>query len=83
MTYQNQAPPGPSDSYVDRDEYEGPYPRPFDVWIEDEGWCSACLVDVLPIVRFGSSSRCVGLCRPCLSRLIEAWATPPSSEEVK
>ncbi len=66
---QNQAPPAEGETVIDRLAYDGPRPRPFDVWPSGDGWCSACLVDEVPIVSFGSDARCVGICKPCLERI--------------
>lgn len=72
MMHQNQAPPVEGDAVTSPAEYSGPVPRPYEVWTEDDGWCSACLVEDVAIVRFGNRDRCVGICSACVARLVAA-----------
>lgn len=71
MSHQNHAPPEPGEATVDVAKYSGPMPRPFEVW-PDRGWCSACLVDGLRVVRFGDEARHVAMCIACLTRIAGA-----------
>lgn len=77
---QNHAPPIPGEKTTDVWTYRGPLPRPYNVWTKESGWCSACLVDDVPIVQFGSNERCVGICTPCIIRLVDAARAVPDPD---
>jgi hypothetical protein len=51
--------------------YQGPIQRPFEVWTDFVGWCSACLRVGVETIKFGTRERCVGICGDCLDRLNE------------
>ncbi len=80
--HQIQAPPTEAEEKAGASllpgSYDGTIPRSFEVWTEDDGWCSACLSDRdgLRVVLFGGENRCVGLCSYCLSRLADAMRQP-------
>ncbi|MBX3261078.1 MAG: hypothetical protein KF782_15450 [Labilithrix sp.] len=76
---QNHAPPQDGEPIIARHEYDGPIPRPFDVWT-GHGWCSACLQHGVRLVRFGTAERCVGLCADCIHRFATEIAEPYATE---
>ena len=82
MSQQIQAPPNVED-VQSRETYEGPIPRPFKVWTEDYGWCSACFDEDKRIVLMGTEKKCVGICAHCLAKLADGMRGSPSEGVAK
>lgn len=53
--------------------------RTFDVWCQDEGWCSACHGQGRRVVLLGNRKGVYhGLCAFCLARVADVMRSSPS-----
>ncbi len=70
MSTQLDVPASPEEEAAYGVRFEpGPKERTFEVWAEDDGWCSACHGRDRRIVLLGHrDGRCAGLCAYCLAR---------------
>lgn len=72
---QVQVPPATGEVSMDRDDYAGPIPRPFQVRRVSSGWCSACFRSDVVVVHVGSPNSFVCICVECARRIHQAAET--------